>query len=630
MNRNIAVLLLILLFSILVVVAIDFAGAEESPELVTSSGVDEQAALESAPVRRSLQASSPADLDRREGAGENLQPCLVILAPDGTRLRTARLRVQVEGGRWLSLRDGDPIEMDLNEAASILVVGAGVLPDRPRLSSDEKRGLVIAQLPNGLRRAHPFTLGEGVGLPPEVRYEFRRPWHDQARFALPDDLDLLSTTMLVDWRRREFVVVNAPSEGSALLTVEAPCLITAPPCSRPWSARRSSSVDLRCDGPAEAIAFGIGLRIRARLVNGAGEPLPGHRCELRGKDALGGIAPEQMTAADGRLLFRLSCSEIREGLLELNGKEIHRFPETLTGNLDVGDIVIEDTRSVRLLVLDMQGKPIAGALAATDRRILGGGCSDAEGHLVVHGIPADASTIKVGARDYLPVTVEMLPAEDVEWTVRLEEAATLDFLVVGPDGEPLPHATVELTSSAPDLFCFDVENRFGSFGVQDDMTLESIKTTKDGGRIFRLYRDPKERSISATRLRAGITIEVTPLSGNTYGAPIGPPRMVETPERGRKLVRIQAERVIPARDVRGVVRDGEGRPVEGATVYFWERELHRAVGKRTNRFGEYHMPAIMIEGTAVNVSVGDFESERVPIVAEDDRPVIQLDFVIDR
>ena len=125
-------------------------------------------------------------------------------------------------------------------------------------------------------------------------------------------------------------------------------------------------------------------------------------------------------------------------------------------------------RSVRILVLDEDGKPVAGALlqAASPRDPTADGLSDGEGRVVLSGLREETYRLHVSrfrARDLAaeavhPESVTFIPAGQ-EIVMRFQKGVLLRGRVLRPDGTPAARATIDLLAGETLLSRVEADER---------------------------------------------------------------------------------------------------------------------------------------------------------------------------
>ena len=150
------------------------------------------------------------------------------------------------------------------------------------------------------------------------------------------------------------------------------------------------------------------------------------------------------TDAEGRYRLHLAQPDWTAVELEAHVAWLGRVTRSLKAaevdGGDLGDIVLGESRSVRLTVEDRQGRPLQGARVPSAEAISG-----ADGRLELSA--PDQGTLQVTCEGYLPQDVELTAAED--YRVALETATQLVVRVVDETGRPISRLFLDLSGPRP-------------------------------------------------------------------------------------------------------------------------------------------------------------------------------------
>lgn len=253
--------------------------------------------------------------------------------------------------------------------------------------------------------------------------------------------------------------------------------------------------------------------------------------------------------------------------------------------IDLGDVVLPDAATIagRVRVEGASFELGRAGVVVLDAETIGYETGaerkmrvDRDGRFVVHDLAAGRYVVRVeldrGAP--APVAVEIAAGERRELDLVAGAGAPIRGRVVDPWGAPIAFANVS---------AHDAERR------------EVARCTSDEGGAFELANLP----------RGSFTL--TASVGGRIESPSGPARVgvriLRDVEHGTRDVRIELPLLV---SVRGVVRDANGSPVEGAVVLAQPREDASArfgsMRARTEHDGSFHVDAV--EGETAIVTAG--------------------------
>ena len=186
-----------------------------------------------------------------------------------------------------------------------------------------------------------------------------------------------------------------------------------------------------------------GLTVTGRVVDGAGRPVRGARA-LFGPEYLGTPGPPRGTTNE-RGEFTLENCEPGPSIITVQAEgfapriEVVRVEEK---TVPVEIRMTEPGSSLRVRVVDVQGKPVAGAVVVTNRwrghrSIEFRAETDQDGRLAWRSAPRDAVRYNIGKEDYMWVQPE-LTASEREQTVTLQPKLVISGRVTDAEtGRPV-------------------------------------------------------------------------------------------------------------------------------------------------------------------------------------------------
>ncbi|MBI4881444.1 MAG: carboxypeptidase regulatory-like domain-containing protein, partial [Planctomycetes bacterium] len=246
-----------------------------------------------------------------------------------------------------------------------------------------------------------------------------------------------------------------------------------------------SDAEVPAEVRAEVVAESTSMhRVFGRVIDEAGSPIEGAEVTLaqrlgrRFRDAAEEKNSARRTAQDGRFLFEEVAPE--RGLtlcvrLERHADVTREIPESLAGDLDLGDLVAELGGSLAGRVLDEAGNPVAGAeVKAWHRKLTEGPnvdilfsldlsgvgvratTADASGFFLLHGLPAGEAIALARAEGYTSESVTGISIRkggltgDV--TITLSSGGAIEGVVVDDaTGRPIEGALVAVSDTVIDI-----------------------------------------------------------------------------------------------------------------------------------------------------------------------------------
>lgn len=187
-----------------------------------------------------------------------------------------------------------------------------------------------------------------------------------------------------------------------------------------------------------------GATLFGTIHNASGKPIAGARVKL-GTDRWGSPQPPSTTTdVEGRYQFHVQPgSQVVTVQAGDYAPDLKPVP-AIQGRTQV-DFQLEPARSLHGLVLDPQGRPIAGARVVADTwrgyRTLedSRATTDADGRFRWDGAPADEVLVDVVHRAYMPVRRKPLRASDAEIVLTLSPSLRVHGTVVDADtDQPIP------------------------------------------------------------------------------------------------------------------------------------------------------------------------------------------------
>ncbi|MCO5169299.1 MAG: carboxypeptidase-like regulatory domain-containing protein [Planctomycetes bacterium] len=207
------------------------------------------------------------------------------------------------------------------------------------------------------------------------------------------------------------------------------------------------------------LRLGAGLALTVQVVDAQGQPLAGASVHVTaGFGADGGAAKE--TDAQGLARFEgLASSEV--SVLATADGHANASMDARLGPGDPGTprrITLVAGATVRgRLLRDEDGAPVTQAMVLLEPLVHGPGAGvtpaagrpDAEGRFTLTGVPPGRHRLRVHPQGVAPLTreVQVGPGALDLGDLRLGALATLDVLVVDPDGAPVADATVDAAAS---------------------------------------------------------------------------------------------------------------------------------------------------------------------------------------
>lgn len=214
--------------------------------------------------------------------------------------------------------------------------------------------------------------------------------------------------------------------------------------------------------PAEGVLLRLreNPALRGRIVDGAGVAVPDAAVTLAfaddepGTHSLRVVADERgrfalwLAHADGRPLANVQRAAIAAMHVD-HGHVRRELAGDLERGRDVGDLVLEPARCVRVRVVDEASRPILGArlYASRDDAPLGEP-SGADG--AIDALVADSSSmLRVAAVGYDIASFALPDGDAAPRDVVLRAATALRIVVLDAHGEPLPDARVRIRADLP-------------------------------------------------------------------------------------------------------------------------------------------------------------------------------------
>jgi len=394
---------------------------------------------------------------------------------DGAPLAGARVVLCAAGEVLASGVTDDAGELATGEdregSGKLLVLARGSAPRAPEVSMERGRHEVV--LERGAAVAGRILVN---GAPPSERIPLVLLSH-KSLFSIEEELGLawdaldappnpgrtIRMRAEIDGSFR-FQRLSGDWEGELVLPVDYPL---ADP-SLAASAYSPNRVEL--DAPEEDLRIETTKRLAltGRIVElPAREPTP-----VAGAVVLPQLqySPEppasvlawQVRADDeGRFRIALASPSVFGGELSIGGadgtyvREIALEPREVAEDWDLGDLALADPeaqRSVALVVLDADARPVAGAIAASGPAAPISAPTDGAGRATLRGVVPGVSTIAVYAAGYEVARVA-LPAADppgrpaAELEVVLRRGTLLEIRFLQPDGEPAPKLVARLSAA---------------------------------------------------------------------------------------------------------------------------------------------------------------------------------------
>jgi hypothetical protein len=280
--------------------------------------------------------------------------------------------------------------------------------------------------------------------------ERKQPATRVRALVLPADVSEADDLPIFTAAEKCVVRFRRPAVGTSRATLWSDD--SAPLESVETNARLSGAVVL----PRGCAVRGTVIGRDAKAIGGAGVvvvfPL--------GKNSRG-ARRRAVSSAEGHFEVRgIACGV---SVLSLGKKPFAPMRRELTiadGTLDVGRVVLNPAKTVRLMVTDdKDGKPVAGArLRVVDAPA--SATTNADGIALLEGIGSDEVDIEASADDYLPVTTHVQVGAKKTIAVRLTAGATIIATVVrGDDRRPVGPGTLWIDLSGTKKI-----ERFGTDG----------------------------------------------------------------------------------------------------------------------------------------------------------------------
>jgi hypothetical protein len=369
-------------------------------------------------------------------------------------------------------------------------------------------------------------------------------------------------------------------------------------------------------------------QVTGRVVAPGGEqPVPGALVRWTlASDAASTI--ENLTADEqGRFAIPLIKVPVTRLDLRLRDEEwsasleISETAIDATYGADLGDLELVPVRRVSFRVTDASARPVEGAVAvADDTSGAKSRPTDQDGEAELRGLGASTHSMVVWAHRYLPTEV-LLPEDlDRRVDVVLARAASLDVLVLLPDGEPARNVQVRVSTEQA-LFERPDKMISGGISVMPEATAFEVGTTRPNSASFRSdttsntivvgsmnFSPDRDGQVTLSALRAGVPFELSVLDAS--GSVVwGPEELRIEPGETRE---VRAVLPFASVDLAVRVRDGDGRPVMGADVSVTAREARSGETERTGSDGIAHFPDLYAGRVEVAVEKAGFADSVLP------------------
>jgi hypothetical protein len=329
--------------------------------------------------------------------------------------------------------------------------------------------------------------------------------------------------------------------------------------------------------PLSAVA-----RVTGRVVGPGGEPaVPGAHVRFTLSSGASTVVETLEAGADGR--FAIPLTRVPVTLLQLRLRDpdwTASLERTFTEvdaawGAELGDLELLPVRRVAFVARDVDGRPVPGAVAvADDQSGAKSEPSNAQGEGELRGLAAETHAMVLWAHRYRPTEVALPEDLTRPLTVVLARAASLDVLVLMPDGSPARNVLVHVATEQA-LFERPEHLQAGGVSVLPEATAFAVGTSRPAGASFRSDTDSLtvvvgsmsfapdgdgRVSLSALRADTPFTLSVQDASG----AVVWGPQTLRVAQGELREQRVELP--YDAVDLAVRVRDGAGRPVVGAKV----------------------------------------------------------------
>lgn len=519
-----------------------------------AAGAEREAAAAPTPASESEAPPAQGEPTPRVGATKEL----VIRVDDdfgapAPRVRVALVQVGVVVAQGETNDHGEVSFEPIGGALDCAVTGGAVWPSVHRVDGSGGRQLV--QLPTGA------PLGGVVrvdGRPPlePVRVIFDVHAQSVTELALPPEV----------WK-----ALGQPGLGPGALTVDTDAdgrfrFVGLPAGVRGRLRVFTEGLMKEAGGPPlfDVVAMRADLELRltrlprlgGRLLDPTGAPMPKGFLSFRTQHG----SRMRFTDAEGRFEHQLTDAGVTEiEILARATRGESRTTFSFSGPFapihDLGDLRLDESRSITMRVVGHEGRPVVGAYAYVDGGWDSSSAPSDAGGLLTMRIAPSIEHLIVAAEGYelrrVPVAAVASPGS----VVRLTKATSLVVHLVGPD--PLPHRTVHVrVRSAGMIFSeaeFQLVERQGEWATPRGMHHDA-----DGsGAAFPFRADGR---CLIRRLVPGVPFELTVKTG--LGTVLADHRLVLSPGEER-VIDVETATI---RSVEGLVRGPDDRPVGRARV----------------------------------------------------------------
>ena len=334
----------------------------------------------------------------------------------------------------------------------------------------------------------------------------------------------------------------------------------------------------------------------------------------------------------GRFRFAPLSSSILGGFLLISDpdREIHRQipiePRELREDWDLGDLALSDAdekSTLRLLVQDPAGDPIAGAIVGSGDSGPISAATDASGRTSLRGVVPGLSTIGVYCPGYEAAAIPVPLDPPEELIVEMRRGTLLEIRFLKPSGEVAPSVAARLLAT--------------EHPYRDAGTIRGYQAYTRSGCSFPMFFDRGEQGVVARlhALREGRVIlnDIKPgvplrlrVEG-TFGTTIQEQEIAALGPGEHRRVKVRLER--GPRTLRGCVLDEAGRPLPTAFVGVsyhppdHPQNYSRSMGRGVEEDGSFSVGNIYARTVNLHVRAEGcvpFADERFEI-PEDDAPV---------
>jgi hypothetical protein len=366
------------------------------------------------------------------------------------------------------------------------------------------------------------------------------------------------------------------------------------------------------------------------IMASSGEPVPGALIDFEFKSDDATRSSTFPADGDGRFAIPgASYDERIDGLRlsirhpgGLGFRDIAFTSQELARSHDLGDIALLDTRALTFVVRDVEGAPVAGAIAVSDdASATRSAPTDADGRGELSGMLCETASMTVWAHRFASQRVPLPQAAaapshvaDPPLLVVLERCPALDVIVSAPDGTYPPGMSVVL-SAEQKLFASADGEHDSSFVPSRWVFETGMSATRgssseatgfpDGRRILKGFVEmvvDRDGRVQAYDLLPEVPFDVS-VRGPSGDCAWGPQRFSLAPHEFRE---VRVELLHGARDLLVRVVDPHGRALARAKVDIIASRNSSGMSATTDAEGLAKFWALYADAVPIRVSAAGF------------------------